>query len=380
MIKVLYVLNDTFRRGGTEAVVLNYFRNIDHNRIQIDFMLHTSLEEAEYNDICKEILASGSKIFCVTPRKLGIKKNKQDIENVLKNNNYDIIHTHTDCIGAYILRIAKKENIAVRIAHSHSTNIPIQIKGIKSLLHYVFLEYCRYDIRRQANHYMACTKEAAVWLFGKANVNTNRVTILNNAIDIDLFKRNIEIRDKIRSELGLKDKFVVGHVGRFVASKNHEFLINVFNEVYKNCQEARLLLVGTGELESKIREQVHSLQLDNVVIFYGTTAKPNELFQAMDVFVFPSKWEGLGVVLIEAQAAGLPCIVTDDAKVSKKSAITDLVTYIPIDNICKWSNVILKTREKKYEEKSSMIRKAGYDIHEESDKLMMYYETWMKGK
>lgn len=379
MVKVLYVLNGTFERGGTEAVVLNYYRNIDHSRVQIDFMLHTSIEESMNNDICKEVMESGAKIYCVTPRRLGIKKNKEEIEKALKNNKYDIIHTHTDCVGAYILRIARKENVGIRVAHSHNTNVPVKVNGVKSLLHFLYLQYCRYDIRKQANHYMACSKEAAIWLFGKQAFDKGKVILLNNAIDVQSYKKNLEIRNKIRQQLNLKNEIVIGHIGRFAVQKNHEFLIDVFNEVHKKCIETKLLLVGNGELELKIKEKVHQLNLDNAVIFYGLTSKPNELLQAMDVFVFPSRWEGLSVALIEAQAAGVPCIVTDSERISKKSAITDLVAYVPLEDEKLWVQKILEESEREKKDTSSMIRDAGYDIHIEADKLAAYYESLIKG-
>ena len=378
MVKVLYVLNGTFERGGTEAVVLNYYRNIDHSRVQIDFMLHTSIEESMKNDTCKEVRASGAKIYCVTPRHQSIKKNKEEIENVFKNNKYDIIHTHTDCVGAYILRIARKANAGIRVAHSHATNVPVKVNGVKSFLHFLYLQYCRYDIRKQANYYMACSREAAIWLFGRHAVDQKKVALLNNAIDIEIYKKNSEIRDRVRQQLNLKDELVIGHVGRFAVEKNHEFLIDVFSKVHSECSKTKLLLVGTGELELRIKEKVHQLSLDDAVIFYGTTSKPNELLQAMDVFAFPSRWEGLGIALIEAQAAGLPCVVTDNERVSKKSAITDLVIYVPIDDEKLWVKKILEGSKREKKDTSNMIREAGYDIHIEADKLAAYYEALIK--
>lgn len=227
-MKILYVLNDTMKLGGTESVVLNYYDHINHNTINIDFMLHTTKEEMDNNQICDKLKQTGANIFCVTPRNISIKKNKQDIYNVLKTNKYDAVHSHADCVGAYILKIAKQAGIKIRIAHSHSTQIPIKPDSLKNILHIMYLEYCRYNICKQANYYMACSLAAGKWLFGKKNVESGKVYILKNAIDLDKFGFNFSKRKEIKEKLKLQNNFVVGHVGRFSNEKNHKFLIKVF--------------------------------------------------------------------------------------------------------------------------------------------------------
>lgn len=376
-MRILYVLNGTFNYGGTESVVLNYCHNIDRTKIQIDFMLHTSQVECEQNDICDGLKREGARIFCVAPRKVSLVQNYKDIVDVLRQNKYDVIHTHTDCIGAYILSIAKREGVAVRIAHSHNTNTPVKVCGLKSFLHNMFWEYCRYDIRRQANRYMACSVAAANWLFGRKRVKQNKVYMLHNAIDLKKFCYNPETRDKLRKKLGLEGCYVIGHVGRFSYQKNHEYLIRIFHQVVRRESSARLLLVGDGELKSKIRQQVHQAGLESKVIFYGVSDRVNELYQVMDVFAFPSHYEGLGMTAIEAQCSGLPCVIADNPKVSTESSITSLVVRIPCTDSMAWVGELLKYKKYVRVDMSDRIGDAGYDLEREARKLQNYYLTIM---
>ncbi len=372
-MRILYVLNGTFNYGGTESVVLNYYHNIDRSRVQIDFMLHTSKMECAQNSICNKLKKEGVSIFCVTPRRNDLIQNYKDIVCVLRENKYDVIHTHMDCIGAYILNIAKKEGITVRIAHSHNTNIPIKVNGLKSFFHRLFWEYCRYDIRRQANQYMACSVAAANWLFGRKIVKMNKVYILHNAIDVKKFRYDSEIRNTLRKKLGLDACFVIGHVGRFSYQKNHDYLIRIFQQVVRQDTSARLLLVGDGELKSEIRQQVHRAGLDSKVIFYGVSDRVNELYQVMDVFVFPSHYEGLGMTVIEAQCSGLPCVIADNSKVSTESSITPLAVRIPCTVLDVWVEEILKYKKYVRVDMHDRIGDAGYDLEKEAQKLEKYY-------
>lgn len=371
-MKILYVINDTMKLGGTESVVLNYYYHINHEKIHIDFILHTTEKEMLHNKICNELLKSGAKIFCVTPRNISIKKNKQDIYNILKSNKYDAIHSHADCVSAYILKIAKHAGVKIRIAHSHSTKIPIKPENFKNILHIIYLEYCRKNICKYANSYMACSIMAGKWLFGKKNIINGKVYILKNAIDINKFHFDFYERKKIREKLSLQNNFVVGHVGRFSYEKNHEFLINVFYQIYIKNKNARLLLVGTGEYLEQIKNMVSLLKLENAVIFYGNSFNVNELLQAMDVFVFPSLYEGLSVVLVEAQANGLPCYVSDCKNVSKETCITDLIKMYKLSNPKEWADEIIAQKNQR-QDYLKTIREKGYDICYEADKLEKYY-------
>lgn len=371
-MKILYVLNDTLNYGGTEAVVLNYYRNIDKENLSIDFLLHTTKEECESNELCQKLRGEGANIMYVPPRKQGVRENYRQICHVLEQHQYDIVHAHMDCVGALFLSIAKKKGIKVRIAHSHNTDIPIKKDSLKSILHYCFLEYCRYDIRKQATHYMACSKAAGVWLFGKKNMKKGKVYILHNAINTEKFIFSKTVREEMRESLGLKEAFVVGHVGRLSRQKNHAFLFQVFKEVLKHKENARLLLVGEGELRTELETLAKQLKIEKQVIFYGATDKVSDLLQTMDVFVFPSLFEGLGVALVEVQASGVTSIVSQT--VPREVELTDRITWMSLNQMpSEWGEQILKL-DIEHQNCIEQIKNKGYDIKLEAKKLETYYQ------
>ena len=379
MMKILYVLNDTFRNGGTESVILNYYNNINREFFRIDFMLHTTEEEAESNTVCQRIKESGSKVFCVTPRSVSVIQNKKDIFSVLQHEKYDVVHAHADAVNGYILSIAKKCGVRTRIAHSHNTQIPIEPQNLKSIMHILFLEVCRIETRFVATHFMACSDDAARWMFGKNNTDNGKVYILNNAVNAKKYAFNQSTRDVVREKLGIDNELLLGHVGRFSKQKNHEFIFKVFCEIKKRKEDAKLLLVGEGKEKERIIEYARSLDLEESTIFYGNSNEVNDLLQAMDIFIFPSLYEGLGVALLEAQASGLSCLVSDSDKVSKKSKVTDLVHFLPLDDPTIWAEAILSHRNDQRKDCSTIIEKAGYDIVKEAKKLEKYYsDVWSK--
>lgn len=380
-MRILYVLNNNMEYAGTESVVLNYFKYLQSEDIHIDFMLHTTEEESNKNEICRYLRQSGSKIYCVTPRKVSLKQNIKDIHNILRSEDYDIIHSHADCISGLILQIAKNEKVSIRIAHSHNTQSEVSGSILKRKLHLAVLELCKWNLRRVATHYMACSKTAGEWLFGKKLLESGNVYILHNAIECNKFKYDQKIRNKVRTELQLDRCFVIGHVGRFSYQKNHEFLINSFAELKLRDSTAKLLLVGKGELEENIQKLVREKNLEESVVFYGPSNQVNELLQAMDLFALPSRFEGLGVVLIEAQAAGLPCIVTENDKISNETNITPLIKRVATDNYDHWASEMLALKGTARKDQSDAIRTAGYDLKYEADKLRELYLTmYSRGK
>lgn len=372
-IKILYVINGTLNHGGTEAVVLNYYYLLDRHKVQIDFMLHTTTEESFSNPLCKNVRETGANIWCVPPRRDNIKKNYQEIIRILSSQHYDIIHVHMDCVGAYILRIAKRCGMKTRIAHSHGRNVLLKVDSLKSLLHKMYLEFCRFDIRIQATQYMACSIHSAEWLFGRKRVKAHQVYILHNAINIRQYSYNVDVRKRVRKQLDMENALVIGHVGRFSYEKNHKYLVEVFSEIYRMQNDARLLLVGTGELEAEVRNQVKALHLENAVLFYGTSSKVYELLQAMDLFVFPSYSEGFGMAAVEAQAAGLPCFVSESGQISDELFVTDLIRRLPGNRPEQWAREILRYKNYDRKNMAEELQKAGYDIDIESRKLEAYY-------
>lgn len=358
-IRILHVLAG-MNRGGAEAFVMNIYRNIDRTKVQFDFILFRQ-EECEFNN---EIRNLGGKIYWV-PRYNGKNhfKFKKTWNNFLKEHpEYKIIHGHVRSTASIYLKIANKHGLTT-IAHSHNTSSG---KGVDAVVKNVL----QYPIRIIANYCFACSKSAGEWLFGKKN----NFHVLNNAIDTAKFIFNDKIRDEKRKELNIKNKLVIGNVGRFHIQKNHTFLIDVFKEIHDKNEDAVLLLVGDGELRSSIEKKIKILKLVDNVILTGVRSDIPELLQAMDVFVFPSLFEGLGIVVVEAQAAGLPCIVADT--IPKEAYLTDLIENLSLeDSLAIWADKILEHINHKRKDTYQEIVKCGYDIKETVKWLEEFYLT-----
>lgn len=314
--------------GGVEAVVMNYYRHIERSKIQFDFIVD---EDSTYIPR-EEIESLGGRIYIVPPYQK-LYKYIPTLIKLFKENQYKIVHSHINTLSVFPLYAAKKAGVPVRIAHNHSTAAPGERK--KNILKYTLRPFAKV----YATHYAACSRYAGEWLFGKRSMERGKVTIFNNAIDLNKFKYDENVRNEIRKELGIVDKFVVGHVGRFCYQKNQEFMIDVFEEVYKQNPNAVLMLVGDGPDRGKIEEKVKDLYLSDRVMFMGNRNDVNRLYQAMDVFVLPSRYEGLPVVGVEAQAAGLPCVLSN--KMTVETKMTDNVTFLGINDSAKeWAKII----------------------------------------
>lgn len=343
-------------RAGLENMLMNYYRSIDRSKIQFDFLTHRPNEGAYEN----EIKSLGGKIYRA-PRLL-----PQNYGSYVKYMNafftehpeYTIIHSHIDSMSFIPLSLAKKRGIPVRIAHSHSTSVDFNYKIILKELY-------RYKLRGVATNFAACSKKAGIYLFGK----NKDVKVIPNAIDLNKYKYSIEIRNKKRIELGVEDKFVIGHVGRFSKPKNHKFLIEVFKEVSKIDDKAILLLVGEGELEKEIHELIYKYRIENKVVHLKERDDVNELYQAMDLLAFPSLYEGLPMVAVEAQSTGLKCLISD--KITKEAIISDQSIVLPLHKDI-WIREILDNRMK-YDRKS--VYSKFFDIEIAARRLEEYYES-----
>ena len=269
--------------GGVESVVMNYYRNIDRNRIQFHFLCDEDSTDIPYEEIEK----LGGKVIVIPPYQKLFKYQKE-LYRIFKENNYKIIHSHINALSVFPLRIAKKAGVPIRIAHSHSTSNKKEWK--KNILKMILRPFSKL----YANNYFACTEYAGKWLFWKKVVERKELNVINNAIDLKKFEFNEKIREDLRKELGIKeDTIVIGHIGRFMRQKNHEFLIDVFEKVIKEYNNICLVLIGQGPLENEIREIVKEKRIEDKVIFLGQRNDVNKLYQAMDVFVLPSLYEGL---------------------------------------------------------------------------------------
>ena len=341
--------------GGVEAVIMNYYKNIDHNKIQFDFICDSDSINIPY----EEIESLGGRVILVPPYEKVIKYHKQ-LKKVLKENNYQIVHSHINTLSIFSLFAAYMAKVPIRIAHSHSTTSKKEKK--KNILKQVFRPFSKLF----ATHYFACTNHAGKWMFG----NKKDIYILNNAIDLDKYKYDIDVRNKIRKELNISDDtLVIGHIGRFVEQKNHKFLIDIFNEIHKKNNNSILLLIGQGPLQDEIKDKVNELGISDSVLFLGQLNNANEYYQVFDAFILPSLYEGLGMVLIEAECSGLYCLASTEVPIDAK--VTDNLKFISLNDSAEvWSNTLLNDI-KNYKRISSedIVRNSGYDIKIESKKL-----------
>jgi len=340
-VKVLYFV-DRMLRGGIQSLVIDWVSRFDKNKIHVDFLLLDDGKEYELEQTLKELGCTVYKlkgIWVKTP--IDFIKYKYAVKKFFKeHHDYKVVHMHSSSKNYMILKYAKKYGIPIRIAHSH--NIDFQTKNpLKKLIGNLFKK----PLIKYATDYFACSKIAGEWLFGKDIVESDKFKVIHNAIDYDKFKYNDDIRNEIRRKLGLNDSdIVVGHVGRFVTQKNHSFLIDVFYKCYEQNNNYKLLLVGTGELEELIKEKVRSLGIENNVIFAGFQSNVNDYMQAMDLFVLPSLFEGLGLVLVEAQAGGLPCFCTANT-IPKDVEILNNLQFISLnDSALEWSKKIISSK------------------------------------
>lgn len=363
-IRVLHEVT-IMNTGGIETLLMNIYRNINREKVQFDFMLHR--DYAGFYD--EEIKNLGGRIYSGVPfNPLKHKKYLDSLDEVFSKHKdeYKIIHAHNS-FSMFTLRAAKNAGIPVRIAHSHNPKPTFDIK--KS----IFKRYNKYKLKDYTTHMFACSKTAGQWLFGKKAYEEGKVKIINNGIEPEKFVFNSIIRKKLRKELNIEDKFVIGHVGRFNKQKNHKFIIKVFNEVVKNQENAVLLLIGEGELKDKVKEEATKLGIIDKILFLDVVPNVNEYLQAMDVFLFPSLYEGLGIVAIEAQGAGLECVVADT--VPKEAFITNHIHSLSLqDSLQNWSKEILRfNRGYERENNSEVVKKAGYDIKEIAKNLEQFY-------
>lgn len=355
-IRILQVVT-YMGRGGLETMLMNYYRNIDRSKVQFDFLTHRS-EKADYDD---EIEALGGKIYHLPRLNPFSRSYLKALDRFFKEHReYQVVHCHQDCLSGVVLKVAKANGVKFTIAHSHNAN---QDKNLKYLVKIV----AKRNITKYADKLFACGQEAGRWMF-----NTDDFEILNNAIDTDRYTYDEKKSKKIRQSLGVEGKFVVGNVGRFNPQKNHEFLIDIFDEVQKIEPDSVLMLVGDGDLRGEIEDKVKELGLTENVKFMGIRSDVNELMQAMDVFLFPSLYEGLPVTMVEAQASGLKCIISD--KVPTECALTDNVQVVKLEDSPKiWANQVLEYKNYDRRNTKQDIEKSNFDIKANAKWLQEFY-------
>lgn len=356
-VRVLHFVS-IMNQAGQETFLMNVYRQINREKVQFDFLC-TSVEKGDYD---KEIISLGGKLHNLPPNPL----EKIKFLNYLgdcyrlyrffkKHKEYKIFHIHTyhafnGFLSSFTAKLAGLKNV---ILHSHNSNAPHpNLHKISRLFLYLI------KINR-----FACSVVAGEWMFGINQVKKNKVKFVNNGINPKIFVFDKAKRSEMRKEFGIGNKTVIGHIGRFNYQKNHDFLIDIFKEVHEKDNNTILMLIGRGELESQIKEKVYRLGLEDAIIFTGIRSDIPDILQAIDVFTLPSHFEGLPVVLVEAQTSGLRCIVSD--VISNEIKLTELISFISLNQPPDvWADKIIENSHYKRKDTYQEIVNGGYDIKE----------------
>lgn len=365
MIRVLQIVR-VMNRGGIECFLMNLYRNIDRENIQFDFLVQVDVEGA----FDREILRLGGKIYHIPYlTDVGYVEYSKILFRFFKEHSeYQIVHSHLNSMSGPVLKMAAKVNIPVRVAHAHNGKLKGNFKErmLRSML--------QSNIPQYATHLLACSQDAAKCIFGRA---AKKAHIIHNGIDFTPFVFRESVRKEKRQELDIADKFVIGHVGRFYEQKNHKFILDIFYNIQQEREDAVLVLVGDGPLRQDMKKKAEAYHIENKVMFLGVREDIGQLMQAMDVFLFPSLYEGAPVVLLEAQTNGLQCIISDI--ISNEVAVTNFIHALSLSETDKeWANVVLRIKPTEYsvrEEAIKYIENTGYDIREVVKQMSLFYQS-----
>lgn len=358
MIRVLQMIA-TLDVGGTQTMMMNIYRQIDRERLQFDFVI----DQPKETYFAPEIRSLGGRVYTMPAfRGTNAGEIRRDWNNFFYTHpEYRVLHSHSRSYASLYLPVAKRHGLKT-IIHSHSTSTGGGVKGaVKTIL--------QLPLRDQADVLMACSPEAGEWLYGKRACQSERFMLLPNGIDTRRFAVSPETRADCRRELGLGDRYVIGHVGRFYDVKNHSFLLDAFQKVHEKEPEALLLLVGTGPLQQAMAEKAVALGVADHVIMTGNRDDVPALLSAMDVFTLPSLWEGLPMTVVEAQAAGLPCVLSDT--ITRDVGVSPLVEYLPLGDPERWAAELLRRRPRM--DARDAILRAGFDIRGTAKTLSELY-------
>ncbi len=363
-VRVLNVLGTT-NLGGAESRVMELYRALDKDQVQFDFLVHTD-KEGQYSE---EIRRLGGRIYSVPRfRVFNLLSYQRALRRFFGGHpEFVAVHGHMTSTASIYLPIAKRAGVPVTIAHARSAGVDPGIKGLVT-------KVIRYPLKYRADYCFTCSAEAGEAVYGRKWIGKGKVWTIPNAIDVQRFAFNPAVREEVRTELGLADKFIIGHVGRFGFMKNHRYLIDIFAQLCKMREDAALVLIGKGGLEGEIREKVNASGLADRVVFLGNCFDVERYYQAFDYFVFPSVFEGFPGSVAEAQASGLCCLVSD--KVTREVALTALVTYKSIeDPAASWASEIMRNSKKALirEDMRAAIAGKDFDVHRQAAKMEAFY-------
>lgn len=364
-IRVLHVLGNT-NLGGAESRTMDLYRHMDRERVQFDFLVHTD-QEGHFD---KEIRGLGGHIYHIPRFRIYnyFSYVKAIKEFFCEHSDFHAVQGHMTSTAAIYLPIAKKAGISLTIAHARSAGVDKGIKGIAT-------RWLRRSLPDKTDYMFTCSRLAGISVFGSKAVEEGKTVFMPNAIDCKKFAYDPGMRSKIREELGISDKYVIGHVGRFHYAKNHEYLLRVFDALCKKGRkEYVLLLLGEGEKMEEMKRLARELQIEDKVYFAGSRSNVSDYYQAMDYFVYPSRYEGLPGTVLEAQASGLSCLMSDS--ICEEVVVTELVHTMGIEKSPEcWAEYIENTEDYVRTSHLKEVGRAGYDVEAQAEKMMKFYET-----
>lgn len=362
-MKRVLVYGMTSNNGGIEAFLMNYFTHFNKERLVFDFV--TDYEIIAWNE---EIEKLGGKVYFIPSRRKNLFAHMKEIRKIIKNNGYKVVYYNLLSASGVFSVLASKGIRGVKtVVHSHNDNVGnLRVhKMLRPILNLI------------SNYRLACSDDAGKFMFSDKVFNSGEVEVINNAIDTSKFRFDESIRKQVRDEFGFSDNFVIGHVGRMCYQKNSEFIIKIFNEVSKLDDNARLLYVGTGEDYEKVKDEINKNKLNDKVILAGMRNDVPKLYMGMDVFLLPSRFEGLAVVAVEAQTSGLICFASET--VNKKTKMTDEFKFISLDkSAADWARNILNAKGMKRIDNSAKIKANGYDISVQVKELEDFFVDEVK--
>ncbi len=370
-VRVLHVLGG-LSLGGAESRIMDLYRCMDREKVQFDFLVHqnrTGERIPEFYD--EEIKSLGGKIYLL-PRFQGYNYfayQKAARDFFQKHHDFRVVQGHMTSTAAIYLPEAARAGIPVRVAHARSAGVDQGIKGVVTRL-------LRIPLLGRADYCFACSREAGESVFGKKWEKSPKALVIPNAVDARKFIYREERRNQVRKELDLENRFVIGHVGRFHYAKNHEFLLEIFAAVKRGMEEkgvkATLMLLGEGSGMEEARKQAERLGIEKETLFMGNRKEVWDYYQAMDYFVFPSRFEGLPGTVVEAQAAGLKCLISD--KITPEVGFTELVAYqdisLPAED---WAEQIIKDIPYERKDMCQAVEAAGFDVREQAKRMERFY-------
>ena len=350
--------------GGVESFILSFFCEINLVEKYDKYIITHNKPSQNVKDKIKNL---GFKIFTVPSKKESFYRNIKSIDRIFKENKFDVVHSHMARSNFIIMKLAKKNGVPLRIAHSHQS-MKID-NGLKKKLH----KLIQYMNRKYANKFMGCSEDALIYGFGKKILSNNYSSlVLHNAINLERFSFNNSYRHQLRKKYNISDdEILIGSIGRFTYQKNQQFLLEIINKLVKYNKKNKLLLIGEGELKDDYLEYIKNNNLEENIILESPQSDIHKYYSAFDIFVFPSRFEGLGIVIIEAQANGLKCIVSKN--IPKDVKQSDLIEFIDINSIEEWYNKLINI--KKCTNRKIDLTKSDYNIKKEYKKLIEIYNA-----